>query len=82
MKLGGVFESDMALSQLRYSGLLEVCRIRKLGFPVRRDNEEFFKRYRVIEPSAKDLSSMLEKLKATGKLPDGQFALGKTKVTH
>ena len=44
LKQGGVFESEMALAQLRYSGLLEVCRIRKLGFPVRRDNEEFFKR--------------------------------------
>jgi myosin heavy subunit len=45
--VGGVIESDMVVSQLRYSGLLEVCRIRKLGFPIRRDNEEFYRRYKV-----------------------------------
>jgi myosin heavy subunit len=43
-KVGGLFTSTMVLDQLRYSGLLEVCRIRKLGYPVRRDNIEFFKR--------------------------------------
>jgi myosin heavy subunit len=79
-KVGGLLEADMVLSQLRYSGLLEVCRIRKLGFPVRRDNMEFYKRYRVIEPSATDLASLLEKVGASGKLAEGTFALGKTKV--
>lgn len=28
-KKGNIFESDMMLAQLRYAGLLEVCRIRK-----------------------------------------------------
>ena len=39
-KVGGVYEAEMMLAQLRYSGLLEVCRIRKLGFPLRRDFDE------------------------------------------
>ena len=51
-KVGGVYEAEMMLAQLRYSGLLEVCRIRKLGFPLRRDFDEFYKRYRCIAPGA------------------------------
>ena len=39
-KVGSVYEAEMMLAQLRYSGLLEVCRIRKLGFPIRRDFDE------------------------------------------
>ena len=43
LKQGSIFESEMMLNQLRYAGLLEVCRIRKLGFPIRRDFDEFYK---------------------------------------
>jgi len=68
------------LAQLRYSGLLEVCRIRKLGFPVRRDFDEFYKRYKCISPSCADLDSLIAKLTEEGKLPAAQFQKGTTKV--
>ena len=77
---GSVFQEDLMLAQLRYSGLLEVCRIRKLGFPVRREFNDFFKRYKAIAPSASDLDSLLAKLEEGGKLPKDQFQKGKTKV--
>ena len=77
---GGVFEEDLMLAQLRYSGLLEVCRIRKLGFPVRREFDEFYKRYKCIAPSSTDLDSLIAKLTSEGKLPETQFQKGNSKV--
>ena len=41
VKKGKIFESPMMLDQLRYAGLLEVCRIRQIGFPVRKTFEDF-----------------------------------------
>jgi hypothetical protein len=37
-------------------------------------------RYKVIEPLSVDLATLLENMKKSGKLTEGQFALGKTKV--
>ncbi len=63
-KKGNMFVSRMVLQQLQYSGLLEVCRIRKMGFPVRRTFSEFMSRYKVIfatSPTVKDLVASLIK---------------------
>ena len=79
-KVGGVYEAEMMLAQLRYSGLLEVCRIRKLGFPLRRDFDEFYKRYRCIAPGAGSVDALLSELEAKGTMPKGQWAKGKSKV--
>ena len=79
-KIGGVYEAEMMLAQLRYSGLLEVCRIRKLGFPLRRDFDEFYKRYRCIAPGAGSVDALLSELEAKGTMPKGQWAKGKSKV--
>ena len=77
---GSVFEEDLMLSQLRYSGLLEVCRIRKLGFPVRRDFDDFFKRYKAIYPSCAGIDALLAKLQEDNKLPSDQFQKGRSKI--
>ncbi|GMI17925.1 hypothetical protein TrLO_g10564 [Triparma laevis f. longispina] len=77
---GMVFEEDLMLAQLRYSGLLEVCRIRKLGFPVRRDFDDFFKRFKALAPAQPDLDGLLGQLSAENKLPEDQFQKGKTKI--
>jgi myosin heavy subunit len=50
LKKGSIFQSQMMLAQLRYAGLLEVCRIHKLGFPIRREFDGFVKRYRCMVP--------------------------------
>jgi myosin heavy subunit len=62
-KRGSYFKSPMMLQQLRYSGLLEVCRIRKMGYPIRRTFAEFYGRYGVIAPSCKTVDALLIKLK-------------------
>mgnify|MGYP001186789914 CR=1 FL=1 len=49
-KAGNLFDASRMLDQLRYAGLLEVCRIRKLGYPIRRDFKEFFQRFKCIFP--------------------------------
>ncbi|XP_045840099.1 unconventional myosin-XV [Meles meles] len=44
----GLFEPDVVLAQLRYSGVLETVRIRKEGFPVRLPFQVFIDRYRCL----------------------------------
>ena len=58
-KVGDKFTSEMVMSQLRYAGLLEVCRIRQVGFPVRKDFTTFQYLYGVcIQPCPKDIDSL------------------------
>eukprot|EP00953_Heterococcus_sp_UTEX-ZZ885_P033799 17565-Heterococcus_DN1.PRE.1 len=78
-KRGSYFKSPMMLQQLRYSGLLEVCRIRKMGYPIRRTFAEFYGRYGVIAPSCKTVDALLAKLK-DNKVVDDRLARGKTKI--
>lgn len=61
-KAGDMFVTPMMLEQLRYSGLLEVCTIRKMGFPIRRVFDEFMQRYGCISPSALNIDSLLSDL--------------------
>ncbi|KAM8818946.1 unconventional myosin-XV [Rhynchonycteris naso] len=44
----GLFEADVVMTQLRYSGVLETVRIRKEGFPVRLPFQVFIDRYRCL----------------------------------
>jgi len=79
-KRGGLFTASRMQDQLRYAGLVEVCRIRKLGYPVRRPFDEFFKRYRCIELLAPDLDGLLKILTEKGILKEGEWAKGHTKM--
>lgn len=42
-----VFDPEVVLNQLRYSGMLETVKIRRAGFPVRRTFKDFFSRLAV-----------------------------------
>lgn len=43
-----LFDRDLCMRQLRYSGMMETIRIRKAGYPMRYTFEEFLGRYRVL----------------------------------
>lgn len=84
------FDLPVVLEQLRYTGMLETIRIRKLGFPVRMRFDQFLERYRCLltrrerrslargqQPPGPDVCRVL----LDRHCPDGeQFQLGLTKV--
>uniref|UniRef100_A0A8B9I0E5 Myosin VIIBb n=1 Tax=Astyanax mexicanus TaxID=7994 RepID=A0A8B9I0E5_ASTMX len=47
-KQSNEFDRKLCIQQLRYSGLLETIKIRKLGYPIRHRFTEFLGRYRVL----------------------------------
>ncbi|XP_028987944.1 unconventional myosin-VIIa-like [Betta splendens] len=47
-KLSEVFDRELCMRQLRYSGMMDTIRIRKLGYPIRHTFQEFLSRYRVL----------------------------------
>jgi myosin heavy subunit len=79
-KKGDIFTAERMLQQLRYAGLLEVCRIRQIGFPVRREFDSFFKRFKCIAPEAKNLDALLAALVEKKILLNKEFQKGTTKV--
>ena len=79
-KVGRKFNAGRMQDQLRYAGLVEVCRIRKLGFPVRRPFQEFFLRFKCCDLTSPNLDAQLASLESKGKLIKGEWAKGKTRV--
>lgn len=85
-KLPMVFNRELCMQQLRYSGMLETIRIRKLGYPIRHTFKDFLHRYRALlksidcdpntEPAAKCCAAICRTL-----IKDEEdWKIGKTKV--
>ncbi|KAL2090404.1 hypothetical protein ACEWY4_015092 [Coilia grayii] len=81
-----LFDRDLCMRQLRYSGMLETIRIRKAGYPIRHTFQEFLNRYRVLLNSAacdpktetaKDCSKWICENVLSGK---DDWKVGKTKI--
>ena len=79
-KAANRFHSGRMQDQLRYAGLLEVCRIRKLGFPVRRPFDEFFRRFRCCDLLAPNIDALCASLQQKGVLLPGEWAKGHTRL--
>ncbi|CAF3613901.1 unnamed protein product [Rotaria sp. Silwood1] len=86
------FDRERVVQQLRYSGMMETINIRRIGYPIRHDFNEFVHRYAAIAPS---LERMHKKAEARGDrsdqrtiatkicelaLPGQDYQIGKTKV--
>jgi myosin-5 len=88
LKFPGGFESVKVLEQLRYSGVLETVRIRRQGFPVRVEFQEFVDRYRLLLPTADGAAAegrsgteaILRLLPATEEGGDQEWQIGKTRL--
>uniref|UniRef100_A0A8B9I1W9 Myosin VIIBb n=1 Tax=Astyanax mexicanus TaxID=7994 RepID=A0A8B9I1W9_ASTMX len=80
-KQSNEFDRKLCIQQLRYSGLLETIKIRKLGYPIRHRFTEFLGRYRVFmcveqEPAADCCDAIC---RAVIKDED-DWRIGKTKI--
>lgn len=67
-KIPNNFDRDLIYNQLLYAGMLETIRIRRMGYPIRWPHGDFFKRFRVINPSValdKDMRVCADKLAKT-----------------
>uniref|UniRef100_A0A3Q3K7V8 Myosin X, like 1 n=1 Tax=Monopterus albus TaxID=43700 RepID=A0A3Q3K7V8_MONAL len=79
-----IFDPEVVLNQLRYSGMLETVKIRRAGFPVRRTFKDFFSRYKIIlkdkVPAAGDDKKRTTDLLIKYDKTKTDWQLGKTKV--
>jgi len=79
-----VFDRELSIRQLRYSGMMETIRIRRAGYPIRHTFAEFVDRYRILvsgvgPSSTEDCRAASNKI-GKAVLGDADFQLGKTKV--
>uniref|UniRef100_A0A3Q2QHE4 Myosin VIIB n=1 Tax=Fundulus heteroclitus TaxID=8078 RepID=A0A3Q2QHE4_FUNHE len=73
-----LFDRDLCIRQLRYSGMMETIKIRKAGYPVRYTFSEFLSRYRVLLRTYQcdPKTSICQRLLAG----EGDWKTGKTKI--
>ncbi|MBN3297313.1 MYO10 protein, partial [Amia calva] len=82
-KTANKFNPEVVLNQLRYSGMLETVKIRRAGFPVRRQFGDFYSRYKMLQKGINTTQDDKQKCTDLLKVYDGnkrEWQLGKTKV--
>uniref|UniRef100_A0A8C9SC21 Myosin X, like 1 n=1 Tax=Scleropages formosus TaxID=113540 RepID=A0A8C9SC21_SCLFO len=83
MEKVGIFDPEVVLNQLRYSGMLETVKIRRAGFPVRRTFQDFLSRYKMVlkgRSSGADEKRMCADLLMSYDGVQKDWQQGKTKV--
>ncbi|KAJ8386623.1 hypothetical protein AAFF_G00168550 [Aldrovandia affinis] len=81
-----LFDRELCVRQLRYSGMMETIRIRRAGYPIRHTFMEFVDRYRVLVPGVKpaykqeDLRGTCQRITEDVLGRDGDWQIGKTKI--
>ncbi|XP_033507095.2 unconventional myosin-VIIa-like [Epinephelus lanceolatus] len=80
------FDRELCMRQLRYSGMMDTIRIRKLGYPIRHTFEEFLKRYRVLlkttvcDPKTETAAACCEAICKTVIKRADEWKVGRTKI--
>ena len=80
MKKGNSFDCKLMLKQLQYSGLLEVCRIRREGYPFRLDFQGFYCLYKKLFPLSQTGQSLAKELELKGLFGSDDYRIGKSKI--
>ncbi|XP_026865148.2 myosin VIIAa [Electrophorus electricus] len=81
-----LFDRELCVRQLRYSGMMETIRIRRAGYPIRYTFVEFVDRYRVLLPGVKpaykqgDLRGTCQHIAETVLGRNDDWQMGKTKI--
>jgi len=77
-----LWDPELVMAQLRYAGMMETIRIRKLGFPIRFNFADFIQRYRVLTAGLKpgEPREQVNQIIEASKIPSAQIQLGLTKV--
>ena len=79
------YDDDLIITQLRYSGMLDIVRIRREGYPVHVPAKEFLAKYRCLaakdpEPLPLDDKKAAAKILRSLNLPETEWQIGKSKV--
>ncbi|KAF5898435.1 unconventional myosin-VIIa isoform X2, partial [Clarias magur] len=81
-----LFDRELCLRQLRYSGMMETIRIRKAGYPIRHTFQQFLDRYRVLlnsvtcDPKTESAKACSESICESVLGAGDDWKIGKTKV--
>uniref|UniRef100_A0A3Q0RIT2 Myosin VIIB n=1 Tax=Amphilophus citrinellus TaxID=61819 RepID=A0A3Q0RIT2_AMPCI len=79
-----LFDRELCMRQLRYSGMMETIRIRKAGYPVRYTFDEFLTRYRVLLKTSlcdpQTVKRCCESICENVLTGEGDWKTGKTKI--
>ncbi|TMS09553.1 hypothetical protein E3U43_002212 [Larimichthys crocea] len=85
-KQSKMFDRELCMRQLRYSGMMDTIRIRKLGYPIRHTFVEFMKRYRVLlktticNPQTETAAACCEAICKTVIKEEDEWKIGRTKI--
>ncbi|GAA54322.1 myosin VII [Clonorchis sinensis] len=84
LKRPGLFDRELCVRQLRYSGMMETIRIRRAGYPIRHKFNEFVNRYRPLTtpcfvPAETDVERTVEAICSSTLASEG-YCLGRSKV--
>ncbi|XP_047442774.1 unconventional myosin-VIIa [Mugil cephalus] len=81
-----LFDRELCMRQLRYSGMMETIKIRKAGYPIRYTFSEFLERYRVLlkssicDPKKESPEKCCKSICRTVLKKEGDWKTGKTKI--
>ncbi|XP_051274407.1 unconventional myosin-VIIa-like isoform X3 [Dicentrarchus labrax] len=85
-KQSKLFDRELCMRQLRYSGMMDTIRIRKLGYPIRHTFGDFLKRYRVLlktticDPKSETAAACCEAICKTVIKGEDEWKIGNTKI--
>ena len=81
VKKSGIFDHELVTAQLRYSGMMETIRIRKLGYPIRYTFSEFIDRYKVIVGKvSNDINALVQQITTKVGISADYWQMGVSKV--